>query len=53
VGYGTIIDAELAKDIKKAPVIEYEIPRYIFTSEEEGQLSTLGILMEKVFESNM
>ncbi|KAF2496633.1 CBF-domain-containing protein [Lophium mytilinum] len=51
MGYKTIIDAELAKDIKKAPVIEYEIPRHIFTSEEEGELSTLGTLMGKVFES--
>ncbi|KAI9880321.1 MAG: hypothetical protein M1830_004200 [Pleopsidium flavum] len=28
--YGSMLDAELSKDIKKAPVIEYEIPKRIF-----------------------
>ena len=28
--YGTMLDAELSKDIRKAPEIEYEIPKKIF-----------------------
>lgn len=29
-----MLEAELGKDIKKAPVIEYEIPKKIFTKHE-------------------
>ena len=32
--YATMLDAELAKDVKKAPEIEYEIPKKIFTKYE-------------------
>ena len=29
-----MIEAELVKDVKRAPAIEYEIPKKIFTGEE-------------------
>ncbi|KAI9819476.1 MAG: hypothetical protein M1827_006924 [Pycnora praestabilis] len=34
--YGSMLDAELSKDIKKAPAIEYEIPKKILTKHEAG-----------------
>ena len=34
--YGTMLDAELEKDIKKAPEIEYEVPKRIFLKHDEG-----------------
>ena len=41
--YGTMLDAELSKDIKKAPEIEYEIPKRIFTKDvgDEGKKNNL------------
>ncbi|RDL38521.1 Uncharacterized protein BP5553_02861 [Venustampulla echinocandica] len=32
--YGSMLEAELAKDIKKVPVIEYEIPKKIFMKQD-------------------
>lgn len=49
--YNTLIDSELRKDMKKAPVVEYQIPKRIFT-ESETKLNELGILMTKVMESS-
>lgn len=37
-GYGTLMEAELKKDGKKAPVVEYQIPKNIFTKAETGGL---------------
>lgn len=31
-----MLEAELSKDVKKVPVVEYEIPKRIFTKYEEG-----------------
>lgn len=31
-----MLEAELSKDVKKVPVVEYEIPKKIFTKHEEG-----------------
>lgn len=45
-----MIDAELGKDLKRAPEVEYEIPRRIFT-ESESENNHLGTLMSRVFES--
>ncbi len=41
--YGSMLDAELSKDIKKAPEVEYEIPKRIFTryGEDEGKQDSL------------
>jgi len=31
-----MLDAELSKDVKKVPVVEYEIPKKIFMPQEAG-----------------
>ena len=49
--YATLIDAELRKDLKKAPVVEYQIPKRIFT-ESETKLNELGVLMTKIAETS-
>ena len=49
--YATLIDVELRKDLKRAPVVEYQIPKRIFT-ESETNLNELGILMTKVMETS-
>ncbi|OCK80532.1 nucleolar complex protein 4 [Lepidopterella palustris CBS 459.81] len=49
--YSAILDAELGKDLKKTPVVEYEIPKRIFT-ESETEMGSLGNLMLTVFELN-
>lgn len=46
-GYATLMDAELKRDAKKAPVVEYKIPKSIF-GQEEGQQNVLS----KVFSFN-
>jgi U3 small nucleolar RNA-associated protein 19 len=48
--YTALLDAELGREIKKEPVVEYEIPKYIFSA-EEGGLNTIGQLMTQVIES--
>ncbi|KAF2146733.1 uncharacterized protein K452DRAFT_218400 [Aplosporella prunicola CBS 121167] len=58
--YNGLIEAELHKELKKTPVVEFEIPKRIFTAEEgkEGQgsapapaLNPLGSLLTKVLET--
>lgn len=45
--YATLVEAELGKEVRKVPVVEWEIPRRIVTTEEgEGGLSRLGGLLE-------
>lgn len=41
--YGTMIEAELGLELKKAPVVEFDIPKSIFvhSAEEEGNLREL------------
>lgn len=45
-----LIEAEFGKEIKKTPVVEYEIPKRIFTA-EDSELGPLGGLMAKVLET--
>ena len=40
-----MLDAELSKDIKKAPVIEYEIPRKIFMKHDADSPQQDGLLL--------
>jgi U3 small nucleolar RNA-associated protein 19 len=49
-----LIGAEVGKEMKKTPVVEYQIPKHVFTvEEEEGEgLNSLGLLMSKVLEYN-
>ncbi|KAI9846498.1 MAG: hypothetical protein M1837_003918 [Sclerophora amabilis] len=41
--YASMLDAELSKDIKKPPVVEYEIPKRIFTKYEPGSVQEDGL----------
>ncbi|GME22231.1 Ribosome biogenesis protein noc4 [Neofusicoccum parvum] len=47
--YNALIEAEFGKDVKKTPVVEYEIPKRIFTAEDSA-LGPLGGLMARVLE---
>lgn len=40
---------ELGRELKKTPVVEYEIPKRIFTA-SDTELGPLGVLMTKVYE---
>lgn len=46
-GYGTLLDAELEREMKKGGTVEveWEIPKRIITDEKEG-LNRLGLLLE-------
>ncbi|KAF2226512.1 CBF/Mak21 family-domain-containing protein [Elsinoe ampelina] len=44
--YDGLVDAELGKTLKKAPVVEFEIPKRIVTS-DEGGLNGIGGLLQK------
>jgi len=48
--YKSLLDAELGKDMKKTPVVEYQIPKHIFSTEESG-LNELGTLMTMVLQA--
>lgn len=43
--YSGLVEAELAKDLKKAPVVEFEIPKRILTK-EGGGLNEAGQLLQ-------
>lgn len=43
--YASLVDAELGKDMKKAPVVEWEIPKRIITT-EDGGLNEIGSMLE-------
>jgi U3 small nucleolar RNA-associated protein 19 len=45
-----LIDAELGKNLKKTPVVEYQIPKTIFT-EDGGGLNQFGRLMTSVIDA--
>lgn len=46
-----MLEAELSKDIKKAPVVEYEIPKKIFTK-YDVQLGVKDSLVAKLWDFN-
>jgi U3 small nucleolar RNA-associated protein 19 len=48
--YQGLIDAELGKEMKKTPVVEFEIPKRIVTA-EEGGLNHLGSLLHTAVEA--
>ena len=47
--YATMLDAELSKDIKKPPEIEYEIPKKIFTK-DDAETGTDDSLLVKLWD---
>jgi len=49
--YDGLIGGELERELKKAPVVEFEIPRRIFTS-EEASLDRLGTLLQAAVNAN-
>jgi U3 small nucleolar RNA-associated protein 19 len=49
--YASLIDAELGKALKKVPVVEFEIPKRIVTT-EEGGLNSLGSLLESAVKAS-
>ncbi|KNG44167.1 nucleolar complex protein 4 [Stemphylium lycopersici] len=48
--YTALLDVELDRDLKKEPEVEFEIPKRIFTSDEQG-LNPLGQLLTHVIEA--
>lgn len=49
--YDALIEGELGRELKKAPVVEYEIPKRIIT-EDEGGLNGLGSLLQVAVDAN-
>lgn len=49
--YASLIDAELGKEVKKTPVVEWDIPKRIVTS-ENGGLNSIGTLLENAFQAS-
>lgn len=49
--YKSLLDAELGKNMKKTPVVEYQIPKHIFLGEEGGGLNALGTLLTATMEA--
>jgi U3 small nucleolar RNA-associated protein 19 len=43
--YASLIDAELGKEIKKMPVVEWDIPKHIVTLEDGAGLNRIGNLL--------
>lgn len=41
-----MLDAELAKDVKKAPVVEFDIPKRIFLTQEADSLQPDSLLVQ-------
>ena len=46
-----LIEAELGKDMKKAPVVEWQIPKRIFVEEDGNGLNAFGTLLEKAIDA--
>ena len=41
-----MLDAELAKDVKKAPVVEFDIPKRIFLMQDADSLQQDSLLVQ-------
>ncbi|KAK4507853.1 hypothetical protein PRZ48_001588 [Zasmidium cellare] len=48
--YQTLIDAELGKEVKKPPVVEWEIPKMIVTT-EDGGLNVIGQFLQTAIDT--
>lgn len=49
--YNSLLDTELSRDLKKTPVVEYQIPKYILRDEDGGQ-GPLGTLLQSVLDQS-
>ena len=47
--YASLIDAELGKDMKKPPVVEWNIPKQIVTT-DDGGLNRIGLLLQSLMD---
>ncbi|KAF2096929.1 CBF-domain-containing protein [Rhizodiscina lignyota] len=45
--YNSLIEAELGKELKKAPVVEWQIPKRIFLVDDADAPNNFGILLDK------
>jgi U3 small nucleolar RNA-associated protein 19 len=50
--YNSLLEAELGKETKKTPVVEWEIPKHVFVAEDGEGLNEFGSLMERVLEAS-
>jgi U3 small nucleolar RNA-associated protein 19 len=50
--YASLIDAELGKQIKKMPVVEWDIPKHIITMEDGAGLNRIGSLLNSACNSS-
>ncbi|KIW04040.1 uncharacterized protein PV09_04862 [Verruconis gallopava] len=52
--YKSLLDAELGKEMKKTPVVEWEIPKHVFLEETAGVegLNVFGMLMRDVIQES-
>lgn len=48
--YKSLLDAELGKNMKKTPVVEYQIPKHIFSAEEGNGLNSFGTILTQAME---
>jgi len=48
--YNTLVEAEIGKDMKKTPVVEWEIPKRVFMDDDGIGTNEFGNLMSKVLE---
>ncbi|KAJ4861144.1 CBF/Mak21 family domain-containing protein [Trichoderma breve] len=44
--YASLLDAEMAKDIKKAPVVEFQIPKRVFLPQDEPATNPDSLLVK-------
>ncbi|KAL1305702.1 hypothetical protein AAFC00_007292 [Neodothiora populina] len=49
--YDALVEGELDRVLKKAPVVEFEIPKHIMT-DEEGGLNHMGALLQNAIDAN-
>lgn len=49
--YASLLDAELGKEMKKTPIVEWEIPKRIITKEDGDGLNDLGTLLHRAMDS--
>lgn len=43
-GYGSMLESELVKEAKREPVVEWRIPKRIFTRAEDGEGEEVSLI---------
>ncbi|KAF7543491.1 hypothetical protein G7Z17_g10698 [Cylindrodendrum hubeiense] len=44
--YATLLEAEISKDVKKGPVVEFQIPKKVFTSYDDAEVEQDSLLVK-------